>query len=128
MKLLTALLFLILPGSVMAEGGNIPLNELDFLDHIKAFDKLQILEILGKPSDTTDIRNVVTGDEIGTIWHYHYLNTSENGDYYKTTELDFIGDRVVMVVFMNSDVMGNNTPTVPYETVMPIDRECMVTC
>jgi len=36
------------------------------------------------------------------------LNTDEKGDYYQTTELDFINDKVVMVVFMNND--GSEIP------------------
>lgn len=128
MKLLTALLFLILSGSVLAEDSNIPLNEQGFLNQIQAFNKPRILDMLGEPSDTADIRNIDTGDVVGAIWHYHYLNTSEDGNYYKTTELDFIGDRVVMVVFMNTDDGGNNTAAVPPEAVMPVDSECTATC
>lgn len=128
MKLLTALLFLALSGLVLAEGDDIPLNELGFLDQIQTFDMPRILDMLGEPSDAADIRNIDTGDVVGAIWHYHYLNTSEDGDYYKTTELDFIGDRVVMVVFMNNDVESNNTAVAPAEGVMPADSECTATC
>jgi hypothetical protein len=43
------------------------------------------------------------GKASASIWQYHYLNTDVNGNYYQTTELDFVDDRVVMVVFMNHD-------------------------
>lgn len=36
-----------------------------------------------------------SGEVIGVIWQYAYLNTNEEGDYYTATELDWIDDKVV---------------------------------
>jgi hypothetical protein len=44
---------------------------------------------------------------VASIWQYDYINTDEKGEYYKHTELDFVDNKVVTVVFMNTD---NPTP------------------
>lgn len=91
-------------GSVQADKpSEIPTAEIAFLDVINQFDKQQIEAILGEPSTKNDITNAKTGKLEASIWQYHYLNTDEKGEYYKTTELDFIDDKVVMVVFQNND-------------------------
>lgn len=98
-----------LPKSSPADAGTlqtpneIPTAEIAFLDVINRFDKQQIEAILGEPSTKNDITNAKTGKLEASIWQYHYLNTDEKGEYYKTTELDFIDDKVVMVVFQNND-------------------------
>lgn len=82
----------------------IPTAERDFVMSIDKFEKSAILEQLGEPSKRTDIKSPSTGEIVASIWHYHYINTAdEGGDYYPTTELDFVGDKVVMVVFMNHE-------------------------
>jgi hypothetical protein len=82
----------------------IPTAELEFVETIKTVDKAQILEQLGEPALRDDIVGP-DGEVIAAVWHYRYLNTDQNGTYYKTTELDFVYDKVVMVVFMNHDVL-----------------------
>lgn len=89
----------------------IPTSEKEFVAAINAFDKASIVEQFGEPSKKNDIKSGRTGDVVASIWHYHYLNTDANGAYYQTTELDFIGDKVVMVVFLNND--GEDLPDEP---------------
>ena len=107
-------LFLALSGTAIADANEappqqeapseIPTAERDFVLSIDKFEKNTILEQLGEPSKRSDIQNPRTGEVVASIWHYHYINPADDsGDYYPTTELDFVGDKVVMVVFMNHD-------------------------
>ena len=115
MKLFTFALLLSLSGLAFAEVGNttstsasdIPTNEKDFIASINGFEKTKIIEQFGEPTKIEDIASA-SGKPVASIWQYHYLNTDEKGDYYQTTELDFINDKVVMVVFMNND--GSEIP------------------
>jgi hypothetical protein len=84
------------------KSSEIPSNEKDFVTRIHGFEKAQIIEQLGEPSQKEDIQSA-SGKLVASIWQYHYLNTDEKGEYYQTTELDFMNDKVVMVVFMNND-------------------------
>lgn len=103
MRFLSLFLLFALPGVAWADRNEIPLDEQGFVDAIKATDKARIVSQLGEPARLTEVTDK-NNEPIGAIWHYHYLNTSDTGDYYKTTELDFIGDQVVTVVFsMNDD-------------------------
>ena len=108
MKLVTFALFFCLSGLALAgtEGAaqtkDIPTGEKDFVASINGFEKAKILEQLGEPSEKEDIQ-AASGKLVASIWQYHYLNTDEKGEYYQTTELDFMDDKVVMVVFMNND-------------------------
>jgi len=122
MRPLAALLLFTLSGAVAAANDDIPLNELAFLDKIQTISKATILEQLGDPSNIINIRNRQTNELTGAIWRYRYLNTSEDGDYYKATELDFIGDRVVTVVFINTDFEDADT------AALPADAECPASC
>lgn len=122
MRTLLLALFLTLPGAAFADTAEppaqdqtpaqqeqavpaeIPTGEKEFVSVIDKFEKSSILEQFGEPSKRNDIKNDRTGEVIASIWHYHYLNTSAtDGAYYPTTELDFVGDKVVMVVFMNHE-------------------------
>ena len=115
MKLVTFALLLSLSGLAFAEVGNttstsasdIPTNEKDFIASINGFEKTKIIEQFGEPTKIEDIASA-SGKPVASIWQYHYLNTDEKGDYYQTTELDFINDKVLMVVFMNND--GSEIP------------------
>jgi hypothetical protein len=115
MRVLTAVILVSVSGLAMASSDEIPLNEHEFVARIKTADKAQIIEHLGEPARAVDVKDEETGEVMGSIWHYHYLNTAENGDYYKTTELDFIGDQVVTVVFstMEGDMPGEPTAIQP---------------
>lgn len=103
MKLPLALPLLLLSGLAYASDMAIPLNELGFLDRIGKLDKTAIVAQLGEPSLAMDLVQEETGEIAASIWHYHYLNTSETGEYYKTTELNFIDGHVVNVVFSMTD-------------------------
>lgn len=107
MKFLSLFLLFILPGVAWADRNEIPLDEQGFVDAIKSADKVRIVGQLGEPARLIEV-NGKNGEPVGSIWHYHYLNTSDNGDYYKTTELDFIGDQVVTVVFSMDDADADN--------------------
>ena len=111
MRVLTAALLASLSGVAMASGDEIPLSEHEFVARIKTADKAQIVQHLGEPARVIDVKDDETGEVMGSIWHYHYLNTAVNGDYYKTTELDFVGDQVVTVVFSTMDDDGSGEPT-----------------
>jgi hypothetical protein len=96
------LLMLTTSAVLAADMEPIPTKETDFVDAIVSISQAQIAELLGDPAYTYTIRNS-EGQPAGTIWHYHYVTTTDDGEYYKTTELDFIGDRVSTVVFINND-------------------------
>ncbi|HYG31938.1 MAG TPA: hypothetical protein VD810_03005 [Methylophilaceae bacterium] len=98
----------------------IPTTEKEFVEGIKTVNKDQILEQFGEPHVRDD---VVTpdGEVIASVWHYRYLNTDESGSYYKTTELDFVRDKVVMVVFMNHDIADEAPPSREYDVTPKLD-------
>ncbi|MFM9835918.1 MAG: hypothetical protein ACKVOA_07430 [Methylophilaceae bacterium] len=83
--------------------GELPLTEKAFVDAINKFDKAKIVEQLGEPASADDVRLKDTDKVVASIWHYHYINTDVDGTYYQTTELDFVDDKVVQVVFLNND-------------------------
>lgn len=93
----------ILPQEEIAQTEEIPTTEKEFVEVIHKFDKAKIIEQFGEPSKQDDLALNKDGKASASIWQYHYLNTDVNGAYYQTTELDFVDDRVVMVVFMNHD-------------------------
>lgn len=90
----------------------IPTNEKDFVALINGFEKAKIIAQLGEPSKIEEVQSA-SGKAFASIWQYHYLNTNEKGEYYQTTELDFIDDKVVMVVFMNNDGSEASTEAKP---------------
>lgn len=114
MRTLILALFLALSGTAIAEANTptvdnnniqpseIPTAEKDFVASINGFEKSKIVEQFGEPSKKDDIKTN-TGKVIASVWQYHFLNTTAEGAYYETTELDFVDDKVVMVVFMNND-------------------------
>jgi hypothetical protein len=122
MKLVTFVLLLSFSGLAFAEVENIAsvpniqTNEKDFIASINGFEKTKIIEQFGEPSQIEEIASA-SGKPVASIWQYHYLNTDEKGDYYQTTELDFINDKVVMVVFMNND--GSETAPDSVKTTTP---------
>lgn len=86
-----------------ANQSEIPTAERDFVKAINGFDKAKIIAQFGEPAKAEDVKIKDTTKIVASIWHYHYINTAPDGTYYQTTELDFIDDKVVMVVFMNND-------------------------
>jgi hypothetical protein len=113
MKLATFVILLSFFGVAFAgtetakSSSDIPTNEKEFVAKINGFEKAKIIEQLGEPSSKEDIQSA-SGKLVASIWQYHYLNTDEKGEYYQTTELDFMDDKVVMVVFMNNDGSDNS--------------------
>ena len=87
--------------SVISE---LPTDEKAFVEAVGKLNKAKIVELLGEPAKADDVKLKDSGRVVASIWHYHYINTSaENGEYYQTTELDFIDDKVNVVVFLNND-------------------------
>ena len=68
----------------------IPTEEKAFVAVINQFNKAKIVELLGEPAKADDVKVKGTGKIVASIWHYHNINTDENGTYYPTTELDFV--------------------------------------
>ena len=91
------------PLSVESASNELPIQEKAFVDAINKFDKKQIVEQLGEPAKADDVRLKGSDTIVASIWHYHNINTDENGIYYPTTELDFVDGKVVQVVFLNND-------------------------
>ena len=83
--------------------GKIPTEEKAFVDAINKFDKTKIIAQLGKPAKEDDVKLKDSGKIVASIWQYHNLNTAADGTLYQTTELDFVDDQVVQVVFLNND-------------------------
>jgi hypothetical protein len=81
----------------------IPTEEKAFVDVINKFDKAKITAQFGEPAKAEDVKVKDSGKIVASIWHYHNINTAADGSYYPTTELDFIDDKVVQVVFLNHD-------------------------
>jgi hypothetical protein len=93
----------------------IPIVETEFVNAINGFDKAQIIAQFGEPAKADDVKIKGSGKIVASIWQYHFINTSANGTYYETTELDFIDDKVVSVVFLNNDGAEGNANSNVYE-------------
>ena len=81
----------------------IPTTERAFVNAINGFDKAKIIAQFGEPAKADDVKLKGTNKVVASIWQYHFINTNVDGAYYETTELDFIDDKVVYVVFLNND-------------------------
>ncbi|MBA3696080.1 MAG: hypothetical protein H0W85_04830 [Methylotenera sp.] len=93
----------------------IPTVEKDFVNVIHKFDKSKIIAQFGEPATADDVKIKDSDKVVASIWHYHFINTTADGTYYETTELDFIDDKVVMVVFLNNDGSEGNNGGNKYE-------------
>ncbi len=121
MKPLFLAVLFALSGSVIADASepssssNIPTVEKEFVDAMTAgVEKAKIVAQFGEPSKKDDIED--SGKVVASIWQYHNINTTVDGKPYETTELDFVNDKVVMVVFMNHDGTDQQTSkSVPIE-------------
>ena len=89
----------------------LPMQEKAFVAAINNFDKKSIVAQLGEPAKADDIKLKKTGKVIASIWQYHSINIAEDGTTYLTTELDFIDDKVVQVVFFNNDGIDRTPDT-----------------
>ncbi len=81
----------------------IPTTEKEFAAAINRFTKEEIIAQLGEPARAEDVKLKNSGKVVASIWYYHNINTAPDGSYYLTTELDFIEDKVVQVVYLNND-------------------------
>ncbi len=81
----------------------IPIEERAFVDAINNYDMASIIAQFGEPAKAEDVKIKNSGKIVATIWQYHKINTAADGSFYPTTELDFIDDKVVQVVFLNND-------------------------
>jgi hypothetical protein len=93
----------------------IPTVETEFVNVINSFDKAKIIAQFGEPAKADDVKVKGTGKIVASIWHYHFINTAADGTYYETTELDFIDDKVVSVVFLNNDGAEGSENGTTYE-------------
>lgn len=94
---------LLLAASIGAHAEAIPLDEHDFVDAIPKLAPQQVVDLLGEPAESITVTDDRSGNVIGVIWNYTYLNTNDEGDYYSTTELDWVDDKVVNIVFSNGE-------------------------
>jgi hypothetical protein len=108
-NLFVTLPLLLLPAVGYADGG-LPVDETGFVDAVQNMTKDKIAELLGQPANSFEVKDKFTGESLGTVWNYKYLNTSEDGNYYKTTELDLVNDRVATIVFSDSELSPDNDP------------------
>jgi hypothetical protein len=95
--------------------GKLPLEEKAFVDAINKFDKNKILAQLGQPAKADDVKLKDSGKVVASIWHYHNINKAADGTLYPTTELDFVDEQVVQVVFLNNDGSESNSEGQTYE-------------
>lgn len=131
MRALFLTLFLAFSGAAMAgnttetppPASEIPTSEREFVAVINQYDKAKIVEQFGEPAKKDDMKLASSGEVIASIWQYHFINTDPEGTYYETTELDFVGEKVVMVVFMNHDgeerISAEPPAGEPSEEVLP---------
>ncbi len=108
------------PLSGEASPSDLPTTEKAFVAAINKFDKKSIVALLGEPAKAEDVRLKGSTKVVASIWQYHNINTTEDGTYYLTTELDFIDDKVVQVVFLNNDGTEVDVPGQTYE-VPPVE-------
>lgn len=123
MKFLTVALMLAFAAPTLADISDIPTEEEAFLDVIGSVDHVKMVELLGDPDKTIILHDRNNNEAIGAIVYYRYINTNSDGDYYKTTELDYVNGRLVMVVFSNSDFQETATAALPQG-----NTECPATC
>jgi hypothetical protein len=90
-------------GNITKTERKLPTDERGFVKAIETFDRKAIIADLGEPAKADDVRIKGSNKIVASIWHYHNINKDENGKYYETTELDFIDNKVVQVVFLNND-------------------------
>lgn len=122
-------LLLAFSGAVLADdaaeaqpASEIPTSEKEFVAVINQYDKAKIVEQFGEPAKKDDMKLSTTGEVLASIWQYHFINTNAEGAYYETTELDFVGEKVVMVVFMNhdgEDKISAEPPAVEAQPALP---------
>jgi len=100
---LIPLIALAIAGPVFAASvDTIPEHEPEFVSTVQTLNQSEIAELLGEPAYQYEIKDD-DGQVVGSIWHYHGVTTGDDGQYYKTTELDFVGSRVANIVLINTE-------------------------
>jgi hypothetical protein len=97
----------------------LPVDEKSFIEAISRFNKDEILKALGEPASKEDIKIKSSDQVVGSVWQYHHINTAENGNYYPTTELDFLDEFVETVVFKNNNDEPLGIPSQTYKIQKP---------
>ena len=98
---------------------SLPVDEKSFIEVIKHFNKNEILKVLGEPASKEDIKVKSSSEILGSVWQYHRINTSADGNYYPTTELDFLDEFVETVVFINDNGESSKSPSQSYKIQKP---------
>ena len=104
---------------------DLPTQEKAFVNAINKFDRKTIVEQLGEPAKADDVKLKGSDKVVASIWHYHHINTAEDGSYYETTELDFIDDKVVQVVFLNNDGSETEVKGQAYEVPQGVPNDAL---
>ena len=106
--LLAAFLTFALPTMALADKAeeqplpkDIPTQEKAFASIINQYTQERIVAQFGQPVKAEDVKIKGSGKIVASIWHYHKINTAEDGSSFPTTELDFIDGKVVQVIFLN---------------------------
>lgn len=120
LKTLAIPMLLSLSPELHADDG-LPTDEYGFVEAVPGLSKAKIAELLGDPSESIVVTDPRSGKVVGQIWRYEYLNTNLDGDYYKSTELDIVGDKVVNIIFSNTGVNRTNS-------VAASATECIPSC
>jgi hypothetical protein len=107
MKTLVALLMFTLAGACLAEGKKIPLDEYGFIAAIPNTSITEVMDALGTP-DRVTAHTDSSGRTVASVVRYRNLVTDTQGDLYKITDLEVVGDKVVNVRFTNNDSDEDN--------------------
>ncbi|MCX7181964.1 MAG: hypothetical protein NT063_04355 [Candidatus Methylopumilus sp.] len=122
-KLFLAILLISSPWAYAVEPiidkSTLPVDEKAFIDVISRFNKDEILKALGEPAFKEDIKMKSSEAIVGSVWQYHHINTAEDGNYYPTTELDFLDEFVETVVFQNNNGEPSGSPSQTYKIQKP---------
>ena len=121
-QLLAILLILSPPlfaNEIDIDKSTLPVDEKSFIEAISRFNKDEILKALGEPIYKEDIKMKSSEEIVGSVWQYHHINTAEDGNYYPTTELDFLDEFVETVVFQNNNGQPSGSPSQTYKIQKP---------
>ncbi len=110
MKLLIAVLTLVLAAAALAEGKKIPLDEAGFVAAMPNASAAEVVEALGTP-DRVIAQVDRNGKVVASVLRYRNLVSNAQGDYYRCTDLEIVGDRVVNVLFTNVDEQTDSPMT-----------------
>ena len=96
-----------------------PTDYLEFANVIGLLKPEEIIGLIGEPAKKLDLKMKSSNEVIASSWYYHNLNTDGNGNYFPTTELDFIDGYVESVVFLNDVDENSNFEGKKFDTKKP---------